>query len=295
MKTLVFPTPPFAAVVGTPGDGPCRNSLPRGSSYLSPRLWSYLGTKGGLADVLEEVTGIDRGVLTHTTSLTSITVARRMSWAARRVTTRKEDEAYSPMGIFGVNMPAIYGEGALAFGRLQEEILKQVPDQTIFVWDTGHSSLDADEHDESRSSLLAASPSAFAHSAGVTAISREELLRRVHTATPPAWYIPTSRGLRTIFPLLSIGAAYSLAVLACVDERDQLLALVLKKCAGDVHSVGTVGWNAVRARYRSMLRSPSWNPLLNIHPSASHLERSSTLVSSVCSGARVAESSFPML
>ncbi|RDX49958.1 HET-domain-containing protein [Lentinus brumalis] len=107
--------------------------------------WRSLGTKGQLADVIEEVTGVDRGVLLHTTPLTSVTVARRMSWAARRVTTRKEDEAYSLMGIFGVNMPAIYGEGALAFGRLQEEILKQVPDQTIFVWDTGHSSLDADE------------------------------------------------------------------------------------------------------------------------------------------------------
>ncbi|TFK80838.1 HET-domain-containing protein, partial [Polyporus arcularius HHB13444] len=96
--------------------------------------WRSLGTKSELADVIEEVTGVDRGVLTHTNPLSSVTVARRMSWAAGRVTTRKEDEAYSLMGVFGVNMPAIYGEGALAFGRLQEEILKQVPDQTIFVW-----------------------------------------------------------------------------------------------------------------------------------------------------------------
>ncbi|RPD62207.1 HET-domain-containing protein, partial [Lentinus tigrinus ALCF2SS1-6] len=96
--------------------------------------WNSLGTKTELAGVIEEVTGVDQEVLNHTISLSSVTVARRMSWAARRVTTRKEDEAYSLMGIFGVNMPAIYGEGALAFGRLQEEILKQVPDQTIFVW-----------------------------------------------------------------------------------------------------------------------------------------------------------------
>ncbi len=224
--------------------------------------WRSLGTKGQLADVIEEVTGVDRGVLLHTTPLTSVTVARRMSWAARRVTTRKEDEAYSLMGIFGVNMPAIYGEGALAFGRLQEEILKQVPDQTIFVWDTGHSSLDADEYDGSRSSLLAASPAAFAHSAGVTVISRDELLRRVHATSPSPWYMPTSRGLRTSFPLLTIGAPYSLAFLACVDEHDHLLALVLKKSPeGEIHSVGTVGWNAVRARYRSMLRSSTWGPL----------------------------------
>ena len=244
---------------------------PRVVVFISA-TWSSLGTKAELADVIEEVTGVDRGVLNHTSPLASVTIARRMSWAARRVTTRKEDEAYALMGIFGVNMPAIYGEGALAFGRLQEEILRQVPDQTIFVWDTGHSALDGDEYDDSRNSLLAASPAAFAYSAGVTAISQDDLLHRIHISTPPAWYIPTSRGLRTMLPLLPVGAAYSIAVLACVDEHGFLLALVLKKSPeGDIHSVGTVGWNAVRARYRSMLRSSSWSghSPLNLRPERS--------------------------
>ncbi|KAI0644277.1 heterokaryon incompatibility protein-domain-containing protein [Trametes meyenii] len=101
--------------------------------FLS-REWRPLGTLSSLVAVVEEVTGIDRGVLLHQTPLNAISVARRMSWASKRVTTRVEDEAYSLMGIFGVMMPTIYGEGRAAFARLQEEILKQVPDQSIFVW-----------------------------------------------------------------------------------------------------------------------------------------------------------------
>ena len=31
-------------------------------------------------------------------------------------------------------MPTIYGEGHAAFRRLQEEIMKRSPDQTIFAW-----------------------------------------------------------------------------------------------------------------------------------------------------------------
>lgn len=43
--------------------------------------------------------------------------------------------AYSLMGIFNVNMPVLYGEGASkAFLRLQNEIMKTSFDQTIFAW-----------------------------------------------------------------------------------------------------------------------------------------------------------------
>jgi hypothetical protein len=48
-----------------------------------------------------------------------------MSWAERRETTRKEDKAYSLLGIFDVHMPLIYGEGReKAFKRVREEIDK---------------------------------------------------------------------------------------------------------------------------------------------------------------------------
>jgi hypothetical protein len=56
-----------------------------------------------------------------------------MSWAAKRQATREEDLAYSLLGLFNVNMPLMYGEGAKAFRRLQEEIIKSSNDQTIFA------------------------------------------------------------------------------------------------------------------------------------------------------------------
>ncbi|EIW53255.1 HET-domain-containing protein, partial [Trametes versicolor FP-101664 SS1] len=96
--------------------------------------WSLFGTKGTLARVLEEVAGVDHAVLTHERPLYAVSVARRMWWASRRQTTRVEDAAYSLMGIFGINMPTIYGEGPRAFLRLQEEILRTIPDQSIFAW-----------------------------------------------------------------------------------------------------------------------------------------------------------------
>lgn len=40
------------------------------------------------------------------------------------------------MGLFGINMPLLYGEGGEhAFIRLQEEILKASTDESIFAWD----------------------------------------------------------------------------------------------------------------------------------------------------------------
>jgi len=85
-------------------------------------------------------------------------VAQKMSWAARRRTTRIEDRAYSLLGLFNVNMPLIYGEGNSAFRRLQEEILKNSTDQTIFCWTAPGASF------STWRGLLAKSPSEFEHS-----------------------------------------------------------------------------------------------------------------------------------
>ncbi len=84
--------------------------------------------------------------------------AQKMSWAAHRQTTRMEDKAYSLLGIFNVNMPLIYGEGDSAFRRLQEEILKNSTDQTIFCWTAPDASF------STWRGLLARSPSEFANS-----------------------------------------------------------------------------------------------------------------------------------
>ena len=96
--------------------------------------WTALGTKAFFADVLAEITGIDVAVLTFSRPLSSVSVAERMSWASGREATLVEDEAYALLGIFDVNMPTMYGEGRRAFQRLQEEIMRTSPDQTLFVW-----------------------------------------------------------------------------------------------------------------------------------------------------------------
>ena len=93
-----------------------------------------MGTKNDLCRQLSLITGIDLGILSHNESLSSVCVARKMSWASKRETTRIEDMAYCLLGLFNVNMPLLYGEESKAFRRLQEEIIKTNSDLSIFAW-----------------------------------------------------------------------------------------------------------------------------------------------------------------
>ncbi|EJF57896.1 HET-domain-containing protein, partial [Dichomitus squalens LYAD-421 SS1] len=95
--------------------------------------WEIIGSKGDFIDVLEQMTGIDREALLLDTGLDEFSVAQRFSWASKRETERVEDQAYSLMGIFDINMPTLYGEGDRALRRLQEEILRRTPDQSLFA------------------------------------------------------------------------------------------------------------------------------------------------------------------
>ncbi|THU83721.1 HET-domain-containing protein [Dendrothele bispora CBS 962.96] len=96
--------------------------------------WLKIGTRTSLAKLVSVITMIPTSVLTGNRDLKSYSIAQRMSWAAERRTTRAEDIAYCLMGIFGVGMPTLYGEGAIrAFIRLQEEIIKYNDDGTIFA------------------------------------------------------------------------------------------------------------------------------------------------------------------
>ncbi|EAT77383.2 hypothetical protein SNOG_15158 [Parastagonospora nodorum SN15] len=90
--------------------------------------WKQLGKKSTLLQLIVYRTPIDRKVL-EGSDVRSCSVANRMSWAAERETTRVEDRAYSLLGIFGVNMPLLYGEGERSFIRLQSD------DQTLFAWE----------------------------------------------------------------------------------------------------------------------------------------------------------------
>ena len=72
--------------------------------------WQELGTKADHATFLSEITHIPIEVLLMENPLSSYSVAQRMSWASKRRTTRVEDEAYCLFGLFGINMPTLYGE-----------------------------------------------------------------------------------------------------------------------------------------------------------------------------------------
>ena len=98
------------------------------------REWIEIGTKSFLCEGIAAITGISVKILTGNTSLESTSIAKRMSWASHRSRTRKEDVAYCLMGLFDVNMPLLYGEGARAFIRLEEEIIKHSDDQSLFAW-----------------------------------------------------------------------------------------------------------------------------------------------------------------
>lgn len=106
---------------------------PRYLVFLS-KEWKYLGTKSMLAGVLQEITGIGADVLTFRRPLQHVPVAVRMSWAAGRRTKKIEDQAYCLLGVFGVSMSTIYGEGSYAFQRLQAKIMKRNADNTLFAW-----------------------------------------------------------------------------------------------------------------------------------------------------------------
>jgi hypothetical protein len=68
-------------------------------------------------------------------TLDDFCVAKKMSWASYRETTRQEDQACCLMGLFNINMPLLYGEGNKAFVRLQEEIIKKNnEDDSILAW-----------------------------------------------------------------------------------------------------------------------------------------------------------------
>ncbi|KAK4186942.1 HET-domain-containing protein [Podospora australis] len=129
--------------------------------YFFDGNWKSIGTKVGMVATLSAITGINIAVLKGWHQLQDVAVAVKMSWAARRNTTRIEDTAYCLLGIFDVNIPLLYGEEMKAFRRLQEEIIKSTADFSIFAW-----KLPRPDTVTGRifCGVLATSPAAFANS-----------------------------------------------------------------------------------------------------------------------------------
>ena len=82
--------------------------------------WQEIGTKSNLQRDISEITGIPSSFLLGD-DLRHASIAQRMSWASKRETTRIEDLAYYLMGLFGIYMPMLYGEGERAY-RLRRRL-----------------------------------------------------------------------------------------------------------------------------------------------------------------------------
>jgi len=87
---------------------------------------TWLGDKKSLERQIHETTGIPLRAL-QGAPLHEFSKDDRLSWSEARHTMRKEDKAYSLLGIFGISMLPNYGEGEEnAFRRLHKEITESL-------------------------------------------------------------------------------------------------------------------------------------------------------------------------
>ncbi|KAH7309734.1 hypothetical protein B0I35DRAFT_379296, partial [Stachybotrys elegans] len=80
-----------------------------------------LGDKKSLERHIHRSTGIPTAAL-QGHDLSAFSVEERMSWTGQRKASKPEDKAYCLLGIFGIFMPLIYGEGEHATVRLRKEV-----------------------------------------------------------------------------------------------------------------------------------------------------------------------------
>ncbi|KAF5362838.1 hypothetical protein D9758_007136 [Tetrapyrgos nigripes] len=185
--------------------------------------WTKIGTRWSLRDVISVVTTITIDVL-EGRPIDKYSVAQKMSWAAHRRTTRPEDEAYCLMGIFGVSMPPIYGEGGeKAFMRLQQEIIRVSDDRSIFAWIS-------DFYGEwGERGLLARSPLEFRYSGQVQASNTDAII-----GNSPSSYSFNNNGLHIHLPLETHDSHSDvfLASLLCQTNDGSSVSVYLRRTTG---------------------------------------------------------------
>lgn len=191
------------------------------------KSWNLIGRKSPSKNdrkftrYLSKATQIDFYALRYQNSFSNFSVAQRMSWAAKRTTTRVEDTAYSLLGLFEINMPLLYGEGTRAFSRLQEEILKASDDESIFAWNFGKTTR---QHESLFASLFASGPPDFS--------SCRDMIPSTPAGLGPSHYTLTNKGLyiETRICYLPIEGGIALVCLNCSKSptaKWQSLAIVM--------------------------------------------------------------------
>lgn len=192
--------------------------------------WRFIGDKDNLAMTVEEVTGVESTVLSGICPITEVPVAKVMSYAAKRETTRTEDRAYSLLGLCGVNMPTIYGEGDNAFARLQYEIMSRSPAHSLLAWKSVRS--------DKASPVLAPSPSYFAKSRNVVEIPYGQFVRAWNLEGLPVGFQKGPHGLQANLPVFDMppgrGDIHAIIVIACkvidpIRKRQHTIGLPLTR------------------------------------------------------------------
>lgn len=187
-----------------------------------------IGSKASLAGLLHEITSIPVSVLVDRNLVSQASVAQKMSWASKRITARLEDEAYCLMGLFGVHIPIIYGEGRHAFRRLQEEIMRTTPDHSIFAWTHLPTSNFGDYLP-----MLADRPAQFLESSDYIPMDLNEFDQRYGEGEPG--YTMTNLGLSIDLPICPLPDGFEnelvVAFLACKVEGqpDRAIVLILRE------------------------------------------------------------------
>lgn len=251
---------------------------PGNSMLFFSRDWKPIGTRGDLASLISDITNIDVTLLSgnHTNPVPSgdssvatsdtnrrrvdfsrWSIATRMSWAAKRKTTREEDRAYSLAGLFDVSLTVMYGEGGEnAFWRLQLEIIQKSPDQSIFAWGSRLRLRPApstspwtpseplcvyrfEDYDDKRN-FLASRPSDFIDSADIRMSSVDSLWELLGLEVPTErHFYRTNHGIRIALPLLPTATpGVFIAALACQEYSwgPLCIAMTLKKVDGSNHT-----------------------------------------------------------
>jgi hypothetical protein len=183
-----------------------------GAVLFFDQNWKLIDTRNKLAWLVSEITSIEIEVLRKNYDWLShrISVAQKMSWAARRQTTRQEDRAYSLMGLFGVNMPLLYGEGPRAFVRLQEEIMRTTADHSLFAWRGG----------VAFRGLLAASVEQFADCGNIVSVDYNKYVAQFQNKDPVPNFSQTNDGTQIQLPMQAhkIRRSTYRAFIACTTQ-----------------------------------------------------------------------------
>lgn len=139
------------------------------------------------------------------------------------------DRAYSLLGLLDVNMPLLYGEGAAAFRRLQEEMLRVKADLSVLAWSNDREYY-IDDPTGTDVALLATDPNDFRNCGNVASIGN---MRR---SALEGEISLTNVALRVVANVLEKESGELAMILQCRPKNDVTKVFALLLEAGPAHT-----------------------------------------------------------